>query len=93
MALIATVSKANVAKVMDKMWNISMNMTLTDDASEVINKDYSVRYRTGDPVAAKESEFIALMQADINKYKSEKGIYDAPAFGTAVTNVGAGLVV
>ena len=91
MVLIATVSKSDVTKVMEKMWNISMNMILTDDASEVINKDYSVRYRTGDSVAAKESEFIELMQADIDKYQSEKGIYDAPAFGTAVANVEAAL--
>jgi len=93
MALVATVTKAGVTKVMDKMWNISMNLALTDDSVEVINADYSVRYRTGDSVAAKESEFIALMQTDIDKYKSEKTIYDVPAFGTAVTNVGAALEV
>lgn len=93
MVLVSTVSKANVIKTQDKMWNVSMNMVLTDDGVEVINKDYSVRYRTGDSVAAKELEFISLMQIDINKYKSESVIYNAHAFSTIVTNVEAALEI
>jgi len=93
MVLIVTVTKASVIWVMPKMWNVALNMVMTDDAVEAINKDYSVRYRTGDSIAVKEYEFIALMQADIDRYKSEKAIYDAAAFGEAVENVEAGLVV
>ena len=35
MVLIATVTKKSVSKDMDKLWNVSMNMTLTDEAAEV----------------------------------------------------------
>ena len=87
MTLAMTVSKKSVTKVMDKLWNITMNLTLTDDGKEVINNDYSVRYRTGDNVQAKEKTIADMMQADIKKYKSEQQIYLAAALDTAVTNV------
>jgi len=48
MTLAVTVSKKSVTKVMDKLWNITMNMVMTDNGVEVLNKDYSVRYRPGD---------------------------------------------
>jgi len=93
MALIATISKAAVHCQMPKMWNVALNMILTDNDVEVINKDYSVRFRTGDSIAAKQARFIDLMQADIDKYKSERTIYNAAALNTVATNVEAALVV
>ena len=87
MTLTMTVSKKPVTKVMDKLWNVTMNLVLADDGVEVLNKDYSVRYRTGDNIAAKEKTIADMMQADIEKYKSERQIYLAAALDTAVTNV------
>jgi len=93
MALVATVTKKSVSKVMDKMWHILMNLILTDNSVEVINQDYSVRYRTGDSISDKTAIFINLMQYDIDKYKSEQNIFTHAQLDTAVTNVQAGLEV
>ena len=93
MALTKEVTKKPVTKIMDKMWNITVNLILNNDAIEVLNKDFSVRYRTGDVISTKEAEFIKLMQASINAYKSEQQIYNAPALDTAVTNISNGLEV
>ena len=93
MALIATVTKKSVTATMDKMWTITMNMILTDNTVEVINKDYPVNYRSGDSIPAKTAKFIELMQEDIDNYKSEQQLFNAAALNTAVTNVQAGLVV
>jgi len=93
MVLAVAVSKKSVSKVMPKMWHVTMNMVLSDDTVEVLNTDHSVRYRTGDSIAAKEAEFIGLMQADIDKYKSEQAIFTHATLDAAVTNVEAGLVV
>jgi|LGOV01.1.fsa_nt_gb hypothetical protein len=93
MAIIATVTKKAVTYRMPKMWNITLNMTLADDGVEVINRDYNVRYRTGDSIAAKIDEFSSMMQYDINKYKSEKAIYTAAELDIAVIDVGNALVV
>lgn len=93
MALVATVTKKSVSKIMDKMWHITMNLVLTDNSVEVLTKDHSVRYRTGDSISGKVSEFIDLMQYDIDKYKSEQNIFTNAQLDTAVTNVQAGLEV
>ena len=90
MALIATVSKTSVTKVQAGLWTINLNMVLTDDV-DVLNMDYSVYYRPGDSIATKEAMFTSMMQADIDKYKSEQTIYNSAALDTAVTNVEAAL--
>lgn len=93
MTLSVTVIKKSVSKNMDKLWNISMNMTLTDETVEVINKDYSIRYRTGDNIGAKTNQLKVQMQADIDKYKAEQAIFVNAQLDTAVSTVQAGLVV
>ena len=93
MTLIATVTKKSVSKNMEKLWNITMNMILTDETVEVINKDYSIRYRTGDDIGEKTNQLIEQMQADIDKYKAEQAIYTNAQLDTAVSTVQAGLVV
>ena len=87
MTLTMTVSKKSVTKVMDKLWNITVNLTVSDNGVEVLNKDYSVRYRPGDDISAKEKTLADMMQADIEKYKSEQQVYHAAALDAAVTNV------
>lgn len=93
MTLSVTVTKKSVSKNMDKLWNITMNMTLTDEAVEVINKDYSIRYRTGDDIGAKTNQLTEQMQADIDKYKAEQVIFMNAKLDTAVSIIQAGLVV
>ena len=93
MTLTAVVTKKSVTKNMDNLWNICMNMTLTDETVEVINKDYSIRYRTGDDIGAKTNQLKIQMQADINKYKAEQAIFVNAQLDTAVSTVQAGLVL
>ena len=93
MALTATVTKKSVTEVQDKLWNVTINMILKDGTTEVLNKDYALHYRPGDSIAAKQATWIAMMQADIDKYKSEKTIFNAAALNTVVTNVGSALEV
>ena len=93
MVLTATVTKKSVTEVQDKLWNVTLNMTLKDGAEEVLNKDYALHYRPGDSIAAKKNAWTATMQADIDKYKGEKTIKNAAALNTVVTNVGSALVV
>lgn len=93
MAIIATVTKRPVTFCLPKLWNITLNLTLVDDGTTVIDKDYSVEYIPGDSIPAKTDEFSSMMQYDIDKYKSEQVIYTAAALNTAVTTIGEALVV
>ena len=87
MTLTATVTKKGVTYMMPNMWSVSINVVLTDDAVEVWDRDYSVRYRAGDAIAAKQAKLIEMAKTDIDKYKSEQMIFNAPAFDDVVTNV------
>lgn len=91
MALTATVTKKSVTEVQSKLWNVTINMTLKDGTTEVVNKDYALHYRPGDSIAAKKNAWITMMQADIDKYKSEKTIKNSTALNNVVTNVQAAL--
>lgn len=93
MVLIATVSKNSVTEVMPSLYHISLNMVMTDNGTEVINKNYCIRYRPGDSIAAKRVRYTKKMQYDIDKYKSEQAIYNAATFDNVVANVEAGLEV
>lgn len=91
MALVATVTKKSVSESMLDLFNITLNMVLVDGVDEVINRDYSVRYRPGDSISAKQTALYKMMHEDIQKYESEKQIFDAAALNTVVANVEAAL--
>ena len=93
MTLTATVIKKSVTKNADELWNISMNMILTDESIEIINKDYFIRYISGDDIVEKTNQLKTQMQADIDKHKAEQAIFVNAQLDTAVTTVQAGLVV
>ena len=93
MVLAVIVTKNPVTKLMNQLWNISMNMKLTDETVEVINKDYSIRYITGDNIIEKTNKLSEQMQDDINTYKAEQVIFVNAQLDTAVSTVQAGLVV
>lgn len=87
MALVATVSKAQVIEKQKNLWDVVVNMTLADDSVEVINKDYSVEYIPGDSIGGKQATLYAMMEADKAKYISEQNIFDAAALDTVVANI------
>ena len=87
MTLTATVTKKGVTYMMPNMWSVSINVVLTDGSIEVWDRDYSVRYRAGDDIETKTVKLIEMAQADIDKYKSEQMIFNAPALDTVVANV------
>ena len=73
--------------MMPNMWRVSINVVLTDGSVEVWDRDYSVRYRAGDAIEAKQAKLIEMAKEDIDKYKSEQMIFTAPAFDDVVMNV------
>ncbi len=91
MALVILVTKKAVNKVQDGLFNITLNLLVTDGAVPVINKDFTQKYRTGDDIPAKALKFQEVMQAEIAKYKSEDVIYDTALLTNVVTWLNANL--
>ena len=90
MALTATVTKKSVSLVQEKLYEVTFKLILTD-TTEVFNKDYSIKYRTGQNISTLTNKFIRLMQDDIDKYKAEQVIFNATQLNTSVSNVNSGL--
>lgn len=93
MALTAVVAKKSVSYVQPKLHNITFNLILKEDTTEVLSKDFSVQYRAGEAPSQKVAQMVNEMQEEIDKYKSQKTIFNAAALDTAVTNIQNGLTV
>ena len=93
MALTVVVTKVSVLEQMEKLWNITLNLQILDDAVEVHNENFPIRYRTGEDIADKEAKVQAMMQEAIDDYKSEQVIFDHAKMDTMVTNLNNNLVV
>ncbi len=97
MALIIEVTKVSVTEQMNKLWNITLKLRLLDDVPEpdveVLNQDFSIRYRTGEDIEDKESKIQVMMQEAIDDYNAEQVIFDHAKMDTMVTNLNNNLVV
>ncbi len=93
MALTKTVTPISVKKQMDKLWNVALSLQIFDDAIEVYNQTFSIRYREGEDIADKELKFQVKMQKAIDDYKAEQVIFTHAKMDTMVTNLNNNLVV
>ncbi len=93
MALTIVVTKVSVSEQLEKLWNITLNLQILDDATEVHSENFSSRYRTGDDIADKEAQLQIDMQEAIDDYKDEQTIFDHAKMDTMVTNLNNNLVV
>jgi hypothetical protein len=93
MALSVSITKKSVTRQQDKLYNISVNMSLKDGVTEVLNQDFSIRYRTGDNIANKKAELQAKIQEVIDNYKAEQVLFNAVAFTNMCTNIQNGLTL
>ena len=91
MALTATVTKASVNYQQPGLWNLAIHLMARDGATDVIDKDYSVRFRTGDTIESKAHELIEMMQADIDQYTDEQVIYNNAELAQLAIDVKDGL--
>ncbi|KKM65970.1 hypothetical protein LCGC14_1485890 [marine sediment metagenome] len=85
MVLTLTVEKRSVTETMDKMWSIVLNLSALDGTEVVINKDFTLKYRSGQDVEEKVKALLTEMQEAIDDYKSEQAIFNHTKLDTAVT--------
>lgn len=91
--MIANVSKKLVNLVQKDLYEITLNLSLKEGTVELLSRDFSEKYRTGQAISTVTAKFTAAMQAEINKYKAEQVIYNHTQLNTAVTNIQNGLIV
>ena len=88
MALTTTVTKKSVSQTMDGMFSITYNLLYKDDATVLIDQDFSQVFKTGmawaTTVTAKMRE---AMKYAIAKYKLEQAILNGAPIDASVTNL------
>ena len=92
MALTVLVTKKNVTQSQDGLWNITLNLACQDIAIEVINRDFSMRYKTGQDIEVVVKKIQEEMQRVINYYKSSQVIFNHAKLATAITYLNSNLV-
>ena len=85
MALTVEVSKVSIDTKEDKVYYIVLNLRCLAGATEVINKDFFMRYQEGDDVEQSVRDVLMEMQSEIDKRNKEIQIYTAAKLDTAVT--------
>lgn len=93
MALTIQVSKVSAPESMLGLWNPTINLKIFDNEVEVLNQDFSVKYRKGEDINIKQQEFLTLMQSAIDKYKGEQQIFNHAKMDSLVTFLNNNLVV
>jgi hypothetical protein len=81
------VTKKSVSKVQEKLYSITANLICKEDSTEVINQDFSIKYRTGDDIEVKVALIETEMQKAINDYNEENTYFTAAQLDTAITNI------
>ncbi len=93
MALSAVVTKKSITTTQDKLYQITLELVLTDTAGIGFTKDYSQDYRTGENVANKKALFLDQMQKDIDYYKAAQVLSGTAALATAITDIQNSLIL
>ena len=70
---------------MDGLWNIIINHLYKEDSTELINRNYSVKSKTGQDAEEKVKNLLEEMQKAIDDYKNEQNVLASAALDTAVT--------
>jgi hypothetical protein len=81
------ITKKSVVRQQDKLYVITVNLSVKEGTVELINRDFSFNYRTGDAVNKRYNEVLIEMQEYINNYKAEQVLLNATAFTTVVNNL------
>ncbi len=85
---------AIVTRVFPTANHVGLHLELKDDGVVVIDKNYMHQWASGTDVPNEVKVHIgARMQEDIDAYKALAIRYNAAAYGTAATQVEAGLVL
>jgi hypothetical protein len=88
MAYTAVVTKQSVAKSNNHIYNITIEMIVSDEVEEVFRSSASIRYDDRSPnVGGLEDGLIAQLKEDWDEYAEEHGIFTATALDTVVGSI------
>jgi hypothetical protein len=93
MARTVQVTKKSVVKTGGNRYNITLTLKYLDNGTVLFEQDFPQEYLTGESPAIYVALWDRGMQAAINDYKAQEGIFNASLLNTAVTTIQNGLEV
>lgn len=93
MALTKTLTKKSADKNTNNTIVITVNLVLMEDEVEVLNQNFSQNHNPVNNISVARNELVIKIQTAIDKYKSDKVIYDSTAFTDAITYIDNNLEV
>ena len=81
------VEKISVRKQMDKLYSITLKLTYLDGENELLSKEFTQRYRTGDDIELKIAEMKDEMKEVINELKVADSIFTNKQLDSAVSKL------
>lgn len=87
MALTTTIVKKSVTCSQEGLYQITLNMKYQDDATVLLDQDFTERYKTGQVIGIVAVSFKENMKTAIRKYKEAQVIFNAAQLDAVVTNL------
>lgn len=81
------VEKVSVSKQMDKLYSITLKLTYLDEGVELLSKNFTQRYKTGDDISLKIAEIKDEMLEEINELKVKNNILNNEQLDSAVSKL------
>lgn len=91
MALMIEVTKKSVVLSMPKQWCITLSVVLKEDGVPVFEGSVSEDYKPGYDITEIGKSLKDKVQNIIDKYKSEKQLFDNAILDTVVADIQGGL--
>lgn len=93
MALTKLITKKSALKNVNGIYSIAVNLVLTDNSVEVINRNFSQDHNPANNISVARDELVMKIQTVIDTYKANKIVYDSTAFTNAVAYINENITI
>ncbi len=87
MAYTSTITKSAVRKINARDFTVSINVIISEDGAQLLEKIYSERYDAETLPSTIESKLQAQIKVDIDNHMAEQIIFNATEFDTVCNNL------
>jgi len=88
MAYTATVTKSDVTKVSESIYNITLSIVINNGTSDIFEETASAEYNTSEPdLEGFKARLIANFKTKWDKFAEELNIYTSAALNTIVSEI------
>jgi len=81
------ITRVSVNKVMDGMFAITLNLTVTENSTILIDSNFTENHKINNSISYTVNKFKDKMQKYIDDYKANQQIFNSPQLNSAMTSL------